>query len=194
MKQQQNMALIGSRRLSGSKPREPHMRVGRFFAGNWCLRVGVALLVALSACAEDDKVSTNYMLVNHTDGGIVEVTVNRRGGVLEAAPLGESGRACCVTIPKHWRPELRVTIGWDDDSTEQLDAAGKPVLRDGKPVLIPGQRYTRTVPIQEYKRESLGEMYIHIFPDKSVVVTVSFITPSHPDYLPKNPSQRPRKL
>jgi hypothetical protein len=147
----------------------------------------------VSACAEEDKVSTNYMLVNHTNGGIVEVTVNQRGGVLVADPFNGSGSACCVTIPKRWRPELNVTIGWDDDSTEQIDAAGKPILRDGKPVLIPGRRYTRTVPIQEYKRDDLGEMYIHILPDKSVIVKVSFITPSHPNYLPKNPLQRPRR-
>ena len=151
------------------------------------------MLAALPACAGEDKVSTGYMVVNHTNGGIVYVTVNQQGGILGAYPLSGSGDACCVTIPVRWRSDLKVTIGWQDDSTEKLDAAGRVVLRDGKPVLIPGQKYLRTVPIEEYQASNLGTMKIHILPDKNVVVTVSMLMPHHPSYLPKNPTQRPRQ-
>jgi Protein of unknown function (DUF3304) len=147
----------------------------------------------LSGCSEEEKISVGYRVVNHTDVGVVYITVDQQGGVLGANPRGESGDACCVNIPSQWRPELRVTVGWQDDSTEQLDAAGKPVMRDGKHVLIPGQKYSRTVPIQEYKPNNVGAMNLHILPDKNVIATVSMLTPTHPDYLPKNPLQRPRQ-
>jgi hypothetical protein len=165
--------------------------------GHNLLRKLIALVCAaiglLSGCGEEQKISVGYRVVNHTNGGVVYITVNQQGGILVADPLGESGDACCVSIPRQWRPELQVTVGWQDDSTKQLDAAGKPVMRDGKPVLVPGQKYTRTVPIQEYKPNNLGTMNFHILPDKSVIATVSMLTPTHPDYLPKNPLQRPRQ-
>lgn len=155
---------------------------------------GIGVLVgALSACAKDDKVSTNYTVVNHTRGGVVYITVDQQGGILGAGPHSQSGDACCVTIPKQWRPDFRVTIGWQDDSTEQLDADGKPILRDGRPVLVPGEKYLRTVPIEEYASNNLGTMKIHILPDKNVIVVVSLLAPFHPDYLPKNPLQGPRQ-
>lgn len=156
------------------------------------LLAGLFMAAALSACAEHEKVSTNYMVINHTDAWVIDVTVNKQGGVLIAGALGQSGRACCVTLPKAWRPDLRVTIGWRDDSAEQLDASGKPIMHDGKPVLIRGQSYSRTAPIQEYSRDQLGTMYIHILPDKNVIVVTSMLTPGHPEYLPKNPLQRQR--
>lgn len=160
----------------------------------WLLSTTIAgLLVALSACADNDKVSTNYSVVNHTDIGVVDITVNHTGGILAAHPLGESGQACCVTVPRKWRPDLKVTIGWQDDSTKQLDNDGKPMKNDGRYVLIPGQKYSRTVPIQEYQPDKLGTLYIHILPDRNVTVTVSMLAPFHPDYLPKNPTQRHRQ-
>ncbi len=177
-----------ARPFPSRRPRSPVRRAG------WFLSTTTAgLLVALSACADNDKVSTNYSVVNHTDAWVLEVTVNDRGGILGASPLGESGDACCVTVPKRWRPDLQVTIGWQDDSTKKLDSDGKPMKNDGRYVLIPGQKYSRTVPIQEYQPDNLGTLYIHILPDRNVTVTVSMRTPSNPDYLPKNPSQRPRQ-
>jgi hypothetical protein len=163
-------------------------RAGWFFSA-----VMAGLLVALSACSADDKVSTNYMVVNHTNVWVLDVMVNDRGGILGASPLGQSGRACCVTVPKKWRPDLQVIIGWQDDSTKQIDSDGKPMKNDGRYVLIPGQKYSRTVPIQEYQPDKLGTLYIHILPDRSVTVTVSMLAPFHPDYLPKNPLQGPRQ-
>jgi Protein of unknown function (DUF3304) len=153
-----------------------------------CAAVGL-----LSGCGEEQKISVGYRVVNHTNGGVVYITVNQQGGILVADPLGGSGDACCVSIPRQWRPELQVTVGWQDDSTKQLDAAGKPVMRDGKHVLNPGQKYSRTVPIQEYKPNNLGTMNLHILPDKNVIAAVSMLMPTHPDYLPKNPLQRPRQ-
>ena len=168
--------------------RNPARRAG------WFLSAAMAgLLVSLSACADNDKVSTNYSVVNHTDIGVVDITVNHTGGILAAHPLGQSGRACCVTVPKRWQPALKVTIGWQDDSTEVLDSEGKPMKNDGRYVLIRGQKYSRSVPIQEYQPDKLGTMYIHILPDRNVTVTVSTLAPFHPDYLPKNPTQRHRQ-
>ena len=182
------MSTQAARTFPSRTPRSPARRAG------WFLFVTMTgLLVALSACADDDKVSPNYSVVNHTNAWVLDVTVNDRGGILGASPLGESGQACCVTIPKKWRPDLQVTIGWQDDSTKQLDSDGKPVKNDGRYVLIPGQKYSRTVPIQEYEPDKLGTLYIHILPDRNVIVTVSMLAPFHPDYLPNNPTQGPRQ-
>ena len=182
------MSTQAARTFPSRTPRSPARRAG------WFLSITTAgLMVALSACADDDKVSTNYMVVNHTDIGVVDITVNHTGGILGAYPLGQSGDACCVTVPKKWRPDLKVTVGWQDDSIKKLDSEGKPMKNDGRYVLIPGQKYSRTVPIQQYQSNNIGGLFIHILPDRNVIVTVSMLMPSHPDYLPKNPLQGPRQ-
>jgi hypothetical protein len=154
------------------------------------IAIACAFVGLLSACGEEKKVSVGYEAVNHTDVWIHEVTVDGRGGVLAAESKGGSGTACCVSIPQRWRPDLLVTIGWQDDSTKKLDGAGKPIIHDGKPVLIEGQKYSRTVAIQEYKESDVGSLKIHILENRDVVLKVSMLSPFHPDYRPANPMQR----
>lgn len=160
-----------------------------------CLVNGVAAFCCLwvSACSADDKVPVGYMFVNHTNNGIVYMTVNGQGGVLVAAPLGESGTACCAVVPKKWRPDLRVTIGWQEDSNVKKDEKGRDVVHDGVPVRIEGAKHSRTVSIPEYKESDLGDLVAHVMPGNEVVVKISMQGPSHPDYRPRNPTQRPRQ-
>lgn len=149
----------------------------------------ILLLIALAGCARKDEVFVNYQVINHTDAWVVEVTINQTGGILVAEGRGASGRACCVSVPRRWSQDLSITVGWRDDSVVARDDQGKPLLIDGRPVSRSGTQYTRTVAIEPYPEKDFGALYLHILPDRSVVAKVSLLTPAHPDYRPKNPTQ-----
>lgn len=139
------------------------------------------LLVPLSACFEEEKFQTSYVAYNHTDKSIVSIIINGKGGILGARAQGEGGEMCCVILPKKWRPGLKATIKWQEDDTVVLDAKGKPLMKDGVPIVVEAPWKERTVEVPKYS-EKLGQFYIHFLPNDEVKVAVSLYGPSHPDH------------
>ena len=146
-------------------------------SGRWRTLAAIALGFMLTACGDratgdaGESDAQSYIAINHTDKSIVSITVNDEGGILHAPPQGGGGEMCCVTLPRIWRPGLKVTIGWENDGDWLLNANGKEVIRDGKRVYVPAPRKTRIVNVPEYKgKDAEGQLHIHFFPNDEVKV------------------------
>ena len=132
--------------------------------------LALSLCLLLAACGEE-TVPVSYSGFNNTDKSIVSIIVNGEGGILHAPAHDGGGQVCCVIIPKHWRPGLKVTIKWQEGGTFQLDQNGNRLYNNGVPVVIEGPWKERTVDIPEYK--TLGVFYIVFFSGDEVKVAVS---------------------
>ncbi len=144
----------------------------------------LAFLPGLGGCFEEEKVEVSYVAVNRTSEPVMFITLNDRGGIMAARPMTTNTGMCCVVLPKHWRPELRVTVGWQADDIPVLDEKGQRVIRDGKSVLRQAPRKSVTVPIREYSPEETGDVFIHFLAGDKVEVVRSRVSPSHPLYQP----------
>jgi hypothetical protein len=153
-----------------------------------------ALVLPLSGCFEEETSSISYLAVNHTDGEVVSILINGEGGILSVSAQGGGGKqVCCVTLPKKWRPGLKVTIKWRLEGEWLKDAHGKEVIRDGVNVLVPAPWKERTVELAEYTRRDLQHLDIHFMPGDQIVVKPSYNYPEHPDYRPSYPRQKKGK-
>lgn len=160
----------------------------------WHLLVILPLSVTLTSCMEEEPEALPYLGVNHTDEWVPTFLINGEGGVVNVPPQGGGGgTACCVTVPKHWRPGLKVTVKWRKQGHWLKDAQGKDVIQGGDRVLIEGPWVERTVPVPEYTDKDMSHFDVHFFPGDQVQVKVSFIYPEHKDYLPRYPIQRAKQ-
>ncbi|MBU0918213.1 DUF3304 domain-containing protein [Aquabacterium parvum] len=149
------------------------------------------LCLPLSACFEEETVALSYLGVNHTDQWVSSFLINGEGGVINVSPQGGGGKtACCVVLPRRWRPNLKVTIKWQGGGKWLTDANGKEVLRDGQQVLVEDPWIERTETVPEYTEKDLAHFDVHFLPDDQVRVKVSFYYPEHADYRPAYPTQR----
>jgi len=149
---------------------------------------GFTLCLSLAACSEEEKADLPFLTVNHTDTAVVAMVINRVGGPISSPPQGGGGSTdCCVTVPKHWRPDLKVTVKWQEDGRWLKDASGKEVIRDGKQVLVEAPWKSATVSVPEYTDKDLGHFDVHFMPGDMVQVKVSYLYPEHPSYLPAYP-------
>lgn len=144
----------------------------------------LAFLPGLGGCFEEEKVEVSYVAVNRTSEPVMFITLNDRGGIMAAEPMTTNTGMCCVVLPKHWRPELRVTVGWQGEGHFLRDDKGQIVLRNGDQVLVEAPRKSVTVPIREYPPEETGRVFIHFLPGDKVEVVRSRVSPSHPLYEP----------
>lgn len=153
--------------------------------------ISVALMSTylLNACTPETA-SISYLAVNHTSEEVVSVVINGEGGVLNVPAYGGGGgQICCVTLPRKWHPGLQATIKWRLDGDWLRDGSGKEVWRDGKRVYVPAPYKEKTVEIPKYTEKDLEHLDIHFLPDDEVLVKVSFIYPTHPDYRPSYPGK-----
>ena len=154
-----------------------HIKVQRLKKLGTRLVGGVLLAVLLQGCFEEEKVGVGYMGANHTDKTKVEITINGEGGIMIAMRHGYGSKVCCVMLPAKWRPDLSVTVSWEDDPTVQLDERGQRVTRNGVPVLIKAPRMSRTVKVEEYKVPDV--LWIHFFPGDEIKVVSTQYWPGH---------------
>jgi len=84
-------------------------------------------------------------------------------------------------------------VKWQKDGQWLTDAQGKEVIRNGKKVLIEGPWLERTVPVPEYTAKDMSHFDVHFMPGDQVQVKVSFIYPTHKDYLPRYPEQHAKQ-
>jgi len=142
--------------------------------------IAIVFSLFLAACGEEEKIGVSYFGYNHTEKSIVSIIVNGEGGILHAPANDGGGQACCVMLPRKWKPGLIVTIKWQEGGTFQRDEKGAVVKKNGVPVVIEGPWKERTVEVPEY--ESMGEFYIHFLPSDEVKVAVTLYGPRNPKH------------
>jgi hypothetical protein len=102
--------------------------------------------------------------VNFTNDFIEEFSVDSQYGP-GIYPNGGGGKfVCCVTIPRRWRPGMKVTVQWTVDAL---------------PPDLPKQR---VVTVPEYTENDFGGVVVHFYPDDTVKVLVATKIIGHPDY------------
>ena len=144
----------------------------------WRTAATLALSLMLAACGDratgnssEESDAVSYVAVNHTDKWVTSIIVNGEGGILNSPPQGGGGEMCCVTLPRVWRPGLKVTVKWQGGGTYKRDSKGHAVLHDGVPVVIEDPWKSRTVDVPEYKGEDVhGQFHIHFFQNDEVKV------------------------
>jgi Protein of unknown function (DUF3304) len=162
-----------------------------FMRQRLCALALAALCLPLTGCTEEETSSISYLGVNHTDEEVVSFLINGEGGILNVpAQGGGGGEVCCVSLPKQWRPGLKVTIKWQHDGTWLKDAQGKTVIRDGIKVFVPAPWKERTVEIPAYTRRDLQHFDVHFLPGDQIIAKPSYNYPEHPDYLPPYPGKK----
>lgn len=123
----------------------------------------LALLLAtlsLVGCFEEEKATLKIIGYNHTDMYIHRFAVNGYSASNLFEHAGGGKWACCVTIPRKYRPGLKATIEWetDDDKT-----------------------YQRLVEIPPYGSD-ISSFNVHFLRDGNVKVFVTITGLGHPDY------------
>ena len=156
---------------------------------SWLI-AGVCVM-SFGGCFEEEKVNLGYLGVNHTPVPIDSVLINGEGGILNEPAMGGGGESvCCVTLPKKWRPGLRVTIKWRKEGDWLRDAAGNLVLDRGRKTYVPGPWLSQTVDVPEYTDKDLGHFDIHFMPHEQIIVKVMNLEPWHPSYVPPYPEHQ----
>ena len=83
---------------------------------NYVLYVVLSTVLMLTACSEN-TVPAGIKGYNHTaDQPIYNFTVNGAMGHNIMPGGGGGSESCCVSIPKQWRPGLKVKVAWVYDS------------------------------------------------------------------------------
>ena len=77
----------------------------------------ILLTQVLTACQHKEESSpTGIVGYNHTDTTIVQFLINGGNGDSALRPhQGGGSTSCCVMVPDHWRPGLKVEISWTTD-------------------------------------------------------------------------------
>jgi len=114
--------------------------------------------------ADDEMIGLAISGVDHFPEhlSIQEFWVNGTSG----AQAGDGSRGvCCVTVPRKWRPGLKVTVHW-----------GVLNWRDRA-----ADEYETVVEVEPYGE--LDRLYVHFLPDGSVRAIVSSEGPGSPTYI-----------
>ncbi len=131
----------------------------------------IASLVASLFGCRDDTVDLSINGLNYTNRYVSDFSVNGYSGFDISRNGGGGSFVCCVSVPKRWREDLRVTVRWHDD-----DAA-------------PEKFKEKVVAVPEYHDNDFGAFVVHFYPDDTVKVLVTSIFVGHANY----PYPRPGK-
>lgn len=112
------------------------------------------LFLPLTGCT-DEKIPVGVTGYDHMEKrAILWFTVNGASGPNLVPRSGGGGYNCCIEIPKHWRPGMKATVGWEygsgDDSPRET-----------------------VVEIPEYTPKDLGSVQVHFYDNHRIKVVVS---------------------
>jgi hypothetical protein len=138
----------------------------------------VAMLALLAGCKEE-MVSAGVNGYDHIPLG--------QGGVSGFAVNGYSfevpGYQCCVSIPREWRPGLKVKIDW--------------LIYEPRPG-VPSERdpnsYSETVEIPQYRPDEATGFHVHFYPGHKIKIVMSRYEIRHPFYPMTKEEQLPFKV
>ena len=121
----------------------------------------ILLAQVLSACqGKEESSPTGIVGYNHTDTTIVQFLINGgNGDSFIDAHTGGGSTSCCVMVPDHWRPGLKVEISWTTD------------LKNYHKKIVPVPRYGK-----------FGALTVHFLRNGDVKVFVTNVLLGHPDY------------
>ena len=88
---------------------------------------------------------------NHTNIGVGYFYVDEHWGGISDPHTGGGSSLCCVTIPRRWHPDLKVTVKWQKDDSDRW--------------------YSQKVAIPKYDRP--GELQVHFLERDEVRVVIT---------------------
>lgn len=111
--------------------------------------------------------SVNYMHERGVKYTLYDLSTNPPtaiGGAI-VYMLGTGGeKGCCLSLPKTWRPGIKVRLVWDESDRQQTYP----------------EKYTRDLEVPRY--EEPADLYVVFYPKNEVEVVVSMGEPGHPDW------------
>lgn len=133
----------------------------------------------ISACEEhqakrpSDKGAGSIVAVNYTAHGIQWFRIDGAQGSSLGAYRGGGGYECCVTYPKSWSPNFKVTVQWE--RSDGLEPGGTRFRM---------KEIEKVVSFEKY--ESGGNVYVLFLPEDVVKIFVSEVGVGNPNF-PTNP-------
>lgn len=127
----------------------------------WLILFGMALFGP--GCI-DENAHIEMSGLNYMGRGVDSFSADGYGGGALYANQGGGGFVCCVTIPRRWRPGMKVTVRWTENQND-------PQAWKQKLVTIP-----------EYETHNIGYLAVHFYPAGNVKVAVTNILVGHPNY------------
>jgi hypothetical protein len=138
-----------------------------------CLLCGTAALTlalaTLAACNDAQPrgssaastIGVELTGYNHTDKTIGAFYVNGQWGSNITPGSGGGSFVCCADLPIPWRPDLEVTVKWEDHD---------------------GVMHERKVPVPRYEPKQLGGLNVHFLRNGDIKVFANMLSLWHPDY------------
>jgi hypothetical protein len=127
---------------------------------------------AASANAATDSVSVTTDSVNYRHDRAMRYTLYDLsktpplavgGAIVEM--LGTGGeKGCCVSLPKNWRPGMKVRVDWDESDRKAIYP----------------EKYGRELEIPRY--DAPADVVVVFYPEHDVEVVVSAAEPGHPEW------------
>ncbi len=118
----------------------------------------------------DDLVGPGLTLINYTDKDVFadvhysEFPNRGEGAYQEAGPHAGGGLACCIPIPTHWRPGIKMIVWYSFKGREQET----------------GQ--TRIVELPEYPDGDAGSLYLVFHSETEFELFSTMYGPRHPKW------------
>ena len=151
------------------------------------------LFLSLAGCSlgESEYLGGDLWAVNHTSAAINHFSVNGYGGG-NARPYGYGGGACCVMLPREWRPGLMMKVEWETDPDPY--AKSPPLGTDEfRKFMVKHkanyEHHTAIVPLPPYE-QGLCALEVHFLPCHQVKVTTACWGYGSP----KNPIKEPLEM
>ncbi|KVT43923.1 DUF3304 domain-containing protein [Burkholderia multivorans] len=129
-----------------------------------------SLLVTIAGCSDENESNPSDVSgYNYTDYYIAGFRVGSEGDEFPAggpnifpkkdgqARSGGGKFICCISIPAHWRPGMKVVIKWKVDK-----------IQDGK---TPGKWYTATTEVPPYGPRTAG-FVVHFLSDDRIRIQI----------------------
>lgn len=111
--------------------------------------------------------SVNYMHERGVKYTLYDLSTNPPtaigGSIVEMLATG-GDKGCCLSLPKVWRPGIKVRLAWDEADLTQTYP----------------EKYTRDLEVPRY--DEPADLYVVFYPDHEVEVVVSKGEPGHPDW------------
>lgn len=128
----------------------------------------VLLSLSLTGCASDgvlsfgdDRIPLDVEGYNHTDRSIGSFGVNDAGGSFLKSH-SEGGAACCIGVPRDYKPGMTVRIRYTDEARENPQV--------------------RVVEVPPYRHQDLGHFAVHFLSNGEIKVFVTRFSLGHQDY------------
>ncbi|WGY71555.1 DUF3304 domain-containing protein [Burkholderia cepacia] len=128
-----------------------------------------SLLLTMIGCSDSNDINPSSVSgYNYTDYYIHQFRISSENQFLSAGgsnmlpkeagkQRSESGGSCCIGIPSHWRPGMKLVIKWKVDK-----------IQDGK---TPSEWYTATTDVPPYGARTYG-FVVHFLPGDRIRVEI----------------------